>query len=227
MFITNSITSVFLFQEAYRRMHVFYPDMNIRTLQLLSSTFHALYTSILSILFISDVVSKQYYIHLLAFSMGFTIFDIYKIIEMKNKIWKQMLGHHIILILGLSPILFTELTTYSMFPNYTYYLSFAYLTEISTIPLNICWYYNENNKKDSLVFKTASILTLISYFIYRIVLGIYLTFSMYYYETGIHPLPELQLTLLSLNCYWFYKLYDKVKPLLFVSSLAVYSDKSE
>ena len=210
MFLLNTLLVVFLFNKGEQSL-VKYLSISLTNIGLIFSQIHALYTIILSCFFLSNVLTEEFYSHSLALSMGYALYDSILLLKLKKRIWKQMLLHHGVIVFVLLPILYSYDISYRLSTNYVYYVSLNYLTEISTIPLNVCWYYSGIKNEDSEIFKIAAYLTIITYFIYRICLGFYMVYSLYFIETIPHPSPEIQLGMLVLNSFWFYKLCRKAK----------------
>ena len=85
--------------------------------------------------------------------------------------------------------------------------AFNYLTEISTPFLNLSLYLYQNNKTKLYIancnlFKISNIMLILTFFIFRIVFGLYLVKITLFYNN----LSFLQIILWLLNVYWFYKI---------------------
>ena len=212
--LSNALNCMFIFNYLNRLMAYLFPTMKSSTIQIFLSTNHALFSSICSFLYLCKIIQEESYIHLVSILLGFTLYDIGCIITIRNRIWKQMLFHHIMIVISLFPIVYYSFTNVLLFPTYAYYIAMNYLVEISTIPLNLSWYLNENNKNHSILFKITSALTIASYLPFRVVNTLYLTFYTFFYEPHILPFQEIQLIFAILNIIWFSKLCKKAKNIL-------------
>ena len=86
-------------------------------------------------------------------------------------------------------------------------IAYNYLTEISTPFLNLSLYLYQNKKTHiyKKIFKISNILLLITFFLFRILLGMYLVKITLFYNNY----SFLQIILWFLNLYWFSKLLKK------------------
>lgn len=209
MFLSNAFLCFFIFDHINRLLEKIFPSWDQPTIQITLATSHAIFTSILSILYLYNTITEFTYYHLIAISFGFTLYDIGRIITIRNRVWKQMLIHHCMIIAALCPFIYYSFTDILPFKLYPYYAAMNYLVEIATIPLNISWYLHENNKTDSILFKLSSITTLIIYLPFRVINTGYLSIYSLLYIPHVIPLQEIQVIFFLLNIYWFYKLCRK------------------
>lgn len=209
MFLSNGITCFFLFYHLNQYLGKICPTWNKETRQIVLSTGHAIFTSGLSTVYLMNIISEVSYINLTAISFGFTLYDIEKIITIRNRVWKQMLLHHSLIIASLCPLVYYGFTNQLIFEVYPYFVGMNYLVEYATIPLNIGWHYHENNKTNTIMFKMASILTLILYLPFRVLNTFYLSILGIFYMDHIPPLQEIQVLFCIMNMIWFYKLCKK------------------
>lgn len=117
---------------------------------------------------------------------------------------KQMLVHHsvplvlyfIILVLG-----------YTFRPYYLSVIATQLLNEIPTVPLNICWILDKQNKTNTILFSVSGWLTIATYFIFRLIVNPCLVIYLIY--EGLYGISLILAPLLYLNYYWFNKLVKK------------------
>lgn len=197
-----------LFQFLYTYLIHTYNQTEIRIIQLGISTFHALFTSILSTGFVLNLYNDAYFLKLISVSFGFALFDINYHWKHKVGIWKQMVFHHILILLSSLPLLYEDFLGVPIIQNYYYMLARNYMSEISTITLNCIWFYHYTNRIFHRGYILFCILTLINFFVFRIINGSFLVYVvlMNYRYTA---LQYAQYVVYFMNCIWFYKLYQK------------------
>jgi|TARA_B110000285_G_scaffold1742_1_gene1837 hypothetical protein len=115
-----------------------------------------------------------------------------------KKGYRAICLHHLILIFG--PLTIT--------PEYGMLCSRHYLFEITVPILDMSWYLYRTKQTASLVYKVNSVLTVILFFIFRIMNGGYLVYTL----GTAHQYMALAgtLTFLGLNIYWFKSLVSVV-----------------
>ena len=209
MFLSNSFVCFFIFNHINQLIKYICPLWNQPKRQIILSTSHAVYTSILSSLYLTNVITEFLYYHLVSISFGFVLYDIGQIIIIRNHVWKQMLFHHIMILFGLFPYVYYSFTNILPFSLYPYFIAMNYLVEFATIPLNISWYLNNTGNTDGLLFKITSITTLILYIPFRVINTGYLAGYVLLYLPRVLPLQEIQVIFFILNIFWFYKLCKK------------------
>ena len=89
-----------------------------------------------------------------------------------------------------------------------------YISEISTPFLNLSLYLYKNKMTDKTfsnlnLYNTSNVFLLITYLIFRVLLGTYLIYRTAFYNI----LSNAQIVLTFLNYFWFYKLLKKSKKL--------------
>jgi len=164
-----------------------------------TSSIHASILAFFSLLKLGNVLDIYWYDILIDYSLVYNFFDIYYTLISNSKIKFQMVFHHIAIIIA---ILYKQY--YPIVPNYYYYVSLNYLTEITTVPLNMTWLLYLKQKKDVPAYKILSILTIILYIPFRLMLNTYLFYHQLYYLDSYFK--YLQGLMMILNYYWFYKL---------------------
>ena len=192
------------FQSFYRSLT---NDKRIQTFEIANyiySTFHALFSAWASYLFLNGYFSPNYYVHLLAVSPAFAIFDISLLIDPRNKVTSKLalIIHHLIIILVY--ILATE--HFRIKDQHLEYVAFNFLSESSTPFLNLSIFLHKKNLSHTNLFKVNSFLVIIFYFIFRIVIPGYVTYLLYINDPYFMP---IQLTLNCMNYFWFFKLCKK------------------
>ena len=164
-----------------------------------TSSIHASILAFSSILKLGNVLDTSWYDIIIDYSVVYNLFDIYYTLVSNSKIKFQMVFHHIAIIIA---ILYKQY--YPIVPNYYYYVSLNYLTEITTVPLNITWLLYLKQKKHVPAYKIISITTVILYIPFRLMLNSYLFYHQLYYMDSCFK--YLQGLMMVLNYYWFYKL---------------------
>jgi hypothetical protein len=116
-----------------------------------------------------------------------------------------MLTHHFAGTIALLPNIIAENNV-----EYIYYnlAALGMLTEITTIPLNLCWYLNDINQTDNIIYKISAISTLTLYIPFRLIGTPYIYIKLN--QHGYNVLATLDIALIFLNYYWFYKLVKRI-----------------
>ena len=167
-----------------------------------------LHTSIIipiSILYLTEFIDVDYLVKYSNYTIAFSIYDSVLVFYYRNTVfknWKEVILHHIIM-------LFIVLHIHL----YPYEISLGLISEITNIPLYYCWYLikTKHDKQKNIMtwnFKVSSIILLILFTLFRIILFTYLSFvslktELPYYKKSITP------CLTFLNYYWYYKLVQK------------------
>ena len=180
---------------------------NPDTVDLILSSFHALMTVLISLGYLSNIFTQETYLNLSTFSMGYAIYDIY-FLNFYNKNNMSITLHHLLMIIGVLGINFYK----DPFILKMYALN--YISEISTPFLNLSLYLFKNKMTDKKLlnlnlFNTSNFLLLMTYLIFRVLLGTYLIYRTAFYNI----LSNAQIVLTFLNYFWFYKLIKKSKKL--------------
>lgn len=164
------------------------------------STYHCIKTSIYSVLFLMNLITLKDCHMTLIGSMAYAFVDLLIMTiyyEQFKKIWKIYVIHHSIMMFS---------------PLYIYYLPvdqviagskmFAqlYLSEIPVITLNLNWFLIKFEKDRGYMFRISNVLTLLNYFIFRIINFTYSIKSvLIMFPNAIIPLSSITL----LNFIWF------------------------
>ena len=171
------------------------------------NTIHASLTSISTLLYLSNILPEWIYIEMLVISYVYLSYDCFQLIisNMNVNMRNQLLFHHAIVLINMLPIFIEPLR---ILHNYWHISALLYLSEITTIPLNIAWAMNELNKKDTLIFKCASVATIILYIPCRLFTSVYV-FYMLYKDSYFNWFMFFTGIFIVLNYYWFYKLINR------------------
>ncbi len=172
-----------------------------KDINLILSNIHAFITFFNSFFYLTKIIDINLYINISSISILYACYDIYLLNLINDNNFKNMLIHHSILIIG---NIWINLTKNDFVTNI---VAYNYLTEISTPFLNLSLYLYQNKKTHiyKKTFKISNILLLITFFLFRILLGMYLVKITLFYNNY----SFLQIILWFLNLYWFSKLLKK------------------
>jgi len=176
---------------------LFYHD-DIKIASRYYSTYHA-FTAVCMSLGYMYTENDTLFVILLKNSAIYLLYDTFIMYSYLRQDY-TMYAHHILFGMGL--ILFQHF--------YPYYVAFVLLTETSTIPLNISWYYNKTKQTHLSEFRAYVYLLRWSFFICRILLLPYVVYCVNDCMTCVTYLISLYL----LNFYWFVKLNNRCEKLL-------------
>lgn len=149
----------------------------------------------------NKITELDYYYALNIISIYFTIDLFYLFYNRNNLTNKQMIYHHCVAILStqFNLIFTTEISLYTM--------SLLYLSEITTIPFNLCYILNKKKLTNNILFKISGISTLFLYIPFRLFIFPYCSFiaynNYYYCQCGV------LISYSVLNFYWYRKLLNK------------------
>lgn len=167
------------------------------------SNTHAIITFTTSSLKLLKFVSMKEYYGYMSLTVSYAIFDIYFVFKNNFKMKYQMLLHHSIIICS-NILLFNYYYGNELLLNI---MAYNYLSEFTTIPLNLSLYMYEKNlhtkKNYKNTYKKLNETTLLGFFVFRIINGLNLIRIVNRYNYYIYG---LQLLLTSMNFFWFYKL---------------------
>ena len=164
-----------------------------------TSSIHASILAFCSILKLGNILNVYFYDLILDYSVVYNLFDIVYLLYYNSKIKNQMIFHHTVVI---STILYKS--WYPLLPNYYYYVALNFLSEITTVPLNVTWLLHLKKKKKVPMYTIASITTIVLYIPFRVLLNTYLFYHQIYYIDSF--ITYIQGMFMCLNYYWFYKL---------------------
>jgi hypothetical protein len=171
------------------------------------STLHAIVLFLANSTFLYNQISLDIWKTCLLYSLIYNVSDMVYLYFSDMKIKHQLFIHHFILICCVSPIIYEPLYfLVEPISNYNTLVATNFLCELTTIPLNIAWILHVRNN-NSFQFKIWSLITIILYIPFRVVLTTYLSYKFYLLETNF---KYFQFILSFLNYYWFYKMFQKV-----------------
>jgi len=211
--ISFSIINYLLFYYFYKALRLKWTDS--RSSGYIISTVHAIGTSIGYLYLLwsfyhscSFQTLKENYNILHSFSIGYAAVDLMNLIEdfvyrddaKTTSYFATIASHHIFILIGNSASYYI---TNHINSSLSWYMSLAYLAEISTPILNYIQYYRGNV---SIKLKLAF---MVLYFICRPVSYTYLSLAITYKFGTFSPITIMIVQLTMLNYYWFYRIYLK------------------
>ena len=167
---------------------------------LLISNIHAIYTFLLSIVNVFGLVSTEFYLNMMFYSLFYCVYDIKYLYTNKSIGYLSLIMHHLLIIFSLSIINIY----YSKNEEMIYLLSLNYITEISTPFLNHSFLLSKENKKNTKEFRINNLLLLTIFGLTRI--AMIPRFIEKALSTNIMFVITFQLFLNLLNIIWYYKL---------------------
>lgn len=181
-------------------------NLNIINLDLLVSTIHAILTINVSFLYFTDFINEETYINLIPITIGYAIYDIWFINNNKINNRGLLSVHHFIIVY----------VNYWLVIHRDYYVlnivSLHYLTEISTLFLNLSTFLYKNKLTNIKIynlklFDISNYSLITTFFIFRIAIGTYVIYITAFYNILFY----IQALMTSLNYYWFYKILKRGK----------------
>jgi len=188
--------------------------MNTRYIQTIASTIHAAYISTMSGLYLCGYNID--YSYSLRWSMMYFVVDMaYLSVSalsvssssvtsssvIPSSLDTQIMIHHVSGIVALLPNFFAPS------PIYYYMAAIGFMSEISTIPLNICWYLHDTRQTDSILYKPMGFTTLMLYVPFRLI-GFPYVFVLLV-NNGYWILSAFCSAVIALNYIWFFKLLKR------------------
>tara|TARA_B100000963_G_scaffold339928_1_gene338080 strand:- start:324 stop:935 length:612 start_codon:yes stop_codon:yes gene_type:complete len=170
------------------------------TANIFLSTMHAYYTTLVSLLYLTNIsIIVPYYPEMIFLSTYFAAHDIYIQHKYKFKSRVSLTIHHLLIIFGL----YLLLNHYNNDVPKITLVAYNYLTEISTPFLNKSIMLYNQKMQHHINYKISSVLLLLTFFCVRVIGGLY-----FIYLASFQPFILLcaQISLTSLNYIWFYKL---------------------
>jgi len=183
--------------------------MNSRYIQTIASTIHAAYISTMSGLYLCGYNID--YSYSLRWSMMYFVVDMAYLSVSSSSVTSssvspssldtQIMIHHVSGIVALLPNFFTPS------PIYYYMAAIGFMSEISTVPLNICWYLHNTRQTDSILYKPMGFTTLMLYVPFRLI-GFPYVFVLLV-NNGYWILSAFCSAVIALNYMWFFKLLKR------------------
>jgi len=175
-----------------------------------NSTIHASILSVIVILYLMEIVGHIWLENAFRFSIGYLVADIIYLLDdtinydMSIVTIIMMLLHHFLTI-NYENIIF--IIDDNLVELARYVLARSMLSEIAVIPLNYAWYLINTKQINGLKFKIISSITVITYFLSRVVNFTELFYELYMQELYFYLCIGIPIGIL--NYYWFYKLIMK------------------
>lgn len=200
-FIETSVVGLPLWINLGSILSTYY-NRDINYISRIYSNIHAFINILSSVLYLLGSISRDSYICLLGFTFSYVIFDLRYLIFSKDY---PLIMHHVIIIIALTPLFNNE----RLEDYYINIIAKLFLSEMSTIFLNNSWMMIKDKNTENNVFLINVYLTLINFFVFRII-NISLIVYDVYYSIYNNWLP-LILMLQGMNIYWFTLLFKKAK----------------
>ena len=174
------------------------------------STLHAIFISFSATLYLFNIIDTYDIKQAFFISISYFLADIYYVSDSVKKLKKLeyfTICHHIIMIVMYYVLIVEIHNDINLENTLLYYFNRGLLAEYSVIPLNYTWYLVNTKQDGSNNMFISSILTLVLYFITRIVNFTLIIYNLWNYNL-LHAVT-LFLPLFLINYYWFYKLMCK------------------
>ena len=168
------------------------------------SSLHAIIMAISSYNYLNNKITVNFYIEFLLLSVGYCIYDINNVIRINLKNKKELIFHHILLILCILG------TIYDNNENIFHLLGVNIFSEISTTFLNVSIYLYETNRYNNIFFKFNAFLLVVTYLFFRVLSGFYCILFLIKLRTK-YLIPQIIMTYMNIN--WLSKLILKYKSL--------------
>ena len=174
------------------------------------STIHAVFISLSATLYLLKIIDNYDIKQVFYISMSYYLADIVYVIDSTKKLTKLdyfTICHHNIMIIMYNLIFIQIYNDLNLENNLLYYMNRGLLAEYSVLPLNYSWYLVNTKQDTTNKMFISSLLTLILYFITRVINFTRLIFNFWYDD--LIPAIVLMMPLFLVNYYWFYKLFCK------------------
>ena len=174
------------------------------------STLHSIFISFAATLYLLDIIDNYDIKQAFFISISYYLADIYYVSDTVKKLKKLeyfTICHHTLMILMCYVLIIEIHNDMNLENTLLYYFNRGLLAEYSVIPLNYSWYLVNTKQDGTTKMFISSILTLVLYFITRIVNFTLIIYNLYNYKLLIAV--ALFLPLFLINYYWFYKLMCK------------------
>ena len=175
-----------------------------------NSTVHASVLSVIVSLYLMGLVGHVWLENAFRYSIGYLVADIIYLFDdtvnfdMSIVTTMLLLVHHLLTI-NYENIIF--IIDDNLVELARYVLARSMLSEIAVIPLNYAWYLINTKQTNGIKFKIASSITVITYFLSRVVNFTELFYELYMRELYFYLAIGIPIGVL--NYYWFYKLIMK------------------
>jgi hypothetical protein len=173
------------------------------------STIHAAFMALCSTLYLYEIIDNYYIKQAFFISMTYYLADLFYIIDSTKKLKKLdyfVICHHNVLIYY---NLFVFIQNDIILENQLlYYLNRGFIAEYSLVLLNYSWYLINTKQENTNKMIVSMILTIISYFITRIINFTFLLRNIW--NEDLMLVSSVIIPLVLINYYWFYKIIHKV-----------------
>ena len=176
------------------------------------STIHALFISICSTLYLLNIINNIDIKQAFFISIAYYFADLYYVIDSTNKL--KLLDyfticHHNVMIIMYYTIFIQINNDIQLENTLLYYIDRGLFAEYSVFTLNYSWYLVNTKQENTNKMLISSVLTLILYFVTRVLNFTRLIFNFWYDDLIVTII--LMMPLFLVNYYWFYKLCCKAK----------------
>ena len=183
------------------------------------STLNAIVLASFSTLYLLNIIDNYTIKQVYFISMSYYLGDLYYVIDSTNKLTKLdyfTLCHHSVMIVMYYVIFILNSNNNddnnNLETTLLYYMNRGILAEYSVLTLNYSWYLVNTKQENSTKMLISSLLTLVLYFITRVVNFTVLIYN--FWSDDLIPAIALMLPLFLINYYWFYKLMRKAYRIL-------------
>jgi len=176
------------------------------------STIHALFISIFSTLYLLNIIDNFDIKQVFFISIAYFFADLYYVIDSTNKLklidYLTICHHNVMIIMYY--LIFIQINNDLKLENtLLYYMNRGLLAEYAVPTINYAWFLINTKQENTNQMVVSSVLTLVLYFITRVLNFTRLIFNFWYDD--LIPAIILMLPLFLVNYYWFYKLCCKAK----------------
>ena len=192
------------YSESYNETH--------KIISYFFSTLHSLFISLYATLYLCNMIDNYTIKQSFFISMSYYLSDLFYVIDSTQKLKIMdyfMICHHNVMIIMYYVIFIKFYDDIKVENTLLYYMNRGLLAEYSVLTLNYSWYLVNTKQDNSNKMLISSILTLILYFIVRVINFTRLIFNFWYDD--LIPAIILMMPLFLVNYYWFYKLICKAK----------------
>ena len=164
----------------------------------LLSVFHSLFLGSISFFYLFNLIDSNQWDIISGISLGYICFESKRCLKDHDYV---MILHHFIMCLSLlAPYIIYFGFLY--IPRIHYILARIFACEISNVFLWTAALMYKYKKTDNIIFKSFSLMSLVSYFMLRVVNFTYML--IYFYNNNITISFYLMIPVLMMNCHWFY-----------------------
>jgi hypothetical protein len=164
------------------------------------SIIHSLFLGLISVFYLLEIIDNEAWDLMSGISLGYVLFESKRCLNEHDYV---MILHHFIMCLSLlAPYIIYFGFLY--IPKIQYILARIFICEISNVFLWSAALMYKYKKTDNIIFKSFSLISLVSYFILRVVN--FTNMLIYLYNNNIMISFYSMIPVLMMNCHWFYLL---------------------